>query len=564
MTKVLYPQYKPKPGIYEMSEGEFIDHELEPSKYPVWWQGQSVCKYPLGRVVSQMWWLNAVQEAAEIMKVPNAKGMDLMMTLDSWGMFYVGTRVDPSEVPAREEKFREYLMPFIRNAPKMWEEGKREFDAINKPVFDFCSHKLFNVEDYELGMWLDDVFWPAARKAHRLHHTSGMYPFAALFLLFKMKANELGWEENNSKFRKLFSGFDHLVFQVDKKLFELAMMAKHLNLQEVFKKEPSEIIPSLDQMKEGKSWLAEFRQFVDAYGWRNETFDDCSSPPWIDDPTPAIRHIKGFIGGPEKFALDLIKEKQIKEREELTADLISRAPNEKAGEEIRLLLRGAQTFQIFSEEHDLYAEQPYNAAGYRIFKEIGKRFQKGGAIDNWEDVFYLSYWEIRNRIIDYISMDFRNLVKRRKKLWAEANEEAKKRPLWLGDGTLAEPDVALALIAGLGISIEKREGAIVSGIPGSPGIVEGVARVIMGVEELDKVQFGEILIVPQTQTVWTPVFGRIKGVVADFGGILGHTAIVARDYSVPAVVSTKDGTKKIKTGQRIRVDGDNGAVYLVK
>ena len=102
-----------------------------------------------------------------------------------------------------------------------------------------------------------------------------------------------------------------------------------------------------------------------------------------------------------------------------------------------------------------------------------------------------------------------------------------------------------------------------TGFAGSPGIAEGKARVIMRVEQLSELQNGEILVAPVTSPSWTPVFGKIGGAVADIGGIMSHMAIVAREYGFPAVVGTGFATAKIKTGQRLRVDGDKGVVTLL-
>jgi pyruvate,water dikinase len=74
---------------------------------------------------------------------------------------------------------------------------------------------------------------------------------------------------------------------------------------------------------------------------------------------------------------------------------------------------------------------------------------------------------------------------------------------------------------------------------------------------------GEILVCPITAPSWAPVFAKIGGAVSDIGGIMSHAAIVSREYGLPAVVGTGFGTKNIKTGQRIRVDGNTGIVTVL-
>jgi pyruvate,water dikinase len=107
------------------------------------------------------------------------------------------------------------------------------------------------------------------------------------------------------------------------------------------------------------------------------------------------------------------------------------------------------------------------------------------------------------------------------------------------------------------------DGAALTGIAGSPGVVEGPARVIRSEKELGDVQDGEILVCPITAPSWGPVFSTIAGVVTDIGGMMCHAAIVCREYGVPAVVGTGFATQSIVTGQRVRVDGDRGEIAIV-
>ena len=114
------------------------------------------------------------------------------------------------------------------------------------------------------------------------------------------------------------------------------------------------------------------------------------------------------------------------------------------------------------------------------------------------------------------------------------------------------------------LSSEDGPSAALTGIPGSPGIVEGRARVMLDPTGAAQLQKGEILVAPTTSTSWTPVFATIAGAVLDVGGVMCHAAIVAREYSLPAVVGTGTGTKRIRTGDWLRVDGGNGQVTILQ
>lgn len=101
------------------------------------------------------------------------------------------------------------------------------------------------------------------------------------------------------------------------------------------------------------------------------------------------------------------------------------------------------------------------------------------------------------------------------------------------------------------------------GFPGAVGVVEGQVRVITTVEEGDQLQAGEILVTTVTNIGWTPLFPRLAAVVTDVGAPLSHAAIVARELGIPAVVGCGNATMRLKTGDRVRVDGGKGSVEII-
>ncbi|HEX4815148.1 MAG TPA: PEP/pyruvate-binding domain-containing protein [Nonomuraea sp.] len=103
----------------------------------------------------------------------------------------------------------------------------------------------------------------------------------------------------------------------------------------------------------------------------------------------------------------------------------------------------------------------------------------------------------------------------------------------------------------------------VTGFPGAPGVVEGVARVLGGPEEGGRLAPGEILVTTLTNVGWTPMFPRAAAVVTDLGAPLSHASIVARELGIPAVVGTGNATMRVRDGDRIRVDGERGTVELL-
>jgi len=103
----------------------------------------------------------------------------------------------------------------------------------------------------------------------------------------------------------------------------------------------------------------------------------------------------------------------------------------------------------------------------------------------------------------------------------------------------------------------------ISGVPGSAGFVEGIVRRLESLDESDQFQPGEILVTIQTNVGWTPLFPLAKAIVTDVGAALSHAAIVARELGIPAVVNCADATMRLKTGDRVSVDGTNGRVTIL-
>ena len=102
--------------------------------------------------------------------------------------------------------------------------------------------------------------------------------------------------------------------------------------------------------------------------------------------------------------------------------------------------------------------------------------------------------------------------------------------------------------------------ALVAGSPASAGRYTGVVRVITDEHELGLIRTGEVLVCPVTWPAWSVVFPSIGALVTDVGGVLSHPAIIAREFGIPAVVGTEDATTRLRSGQRVTVDGSRGVV----
>jgi pyruvate,water dikinase len=108
----------------------------------------------------------------------------------------------------------------------------------------------------------------------------------------------------------------------------------------------------------------------------------------------------------------------------------------------------------------------------------------------------------------------------------------------------------------------QEEGELI-GRPVSRGVVEGLARVALTIEEAAELQPGEILIAPITDVGWTPYFSLIAGLATDVGSAVSHGAVIAREYGLPAIVNLRTATRVFRTGDRVRLDADKGVVVRI-
>jgi pyruvate,water dikinase len=166
-----------------------------------------------------------------------------------------------------------------------------------------------------------------------------------------------------------------------------------------------------------------------------------------------------------------------------------------------------------------------------------------------EDVFHLrlnelesfgSSWPPSNQTVAQI----RALVARRK---------AKR------DSLANKPVVDPRLLSGTS-QAQTGPAVLLKGSSGSPGVAQGPVKIVHNITEFGKLRTGDVLVAPVTNPAWTPLFQRAVAVVVDTGGVASHAAIVAREYGIPAVMGTMNGTRDLKDGQWIQVDGSRGLV----
>ena len=217
---------------------------------------------------------------------------------------------------------------------------------------------------------------------------------------------------------------------------------------------------------------------------------------------------------------------------------------------------------------------------WRKVRELGRVFVAAGFWDDEMDILYLTRNEVRDALFDYATgwaVGSESVgpnywpaeIARREKIVTALQTQRPQPALNTPPVEITEPFTQMLW----GITTEQvqqwlsddedDDGAI-KGMAASPGIAEGRARVIVHADELGLVQEGEILVATITAPSWGPVFGKIRATVTDIGGMMSHAAIVCREYGLPAVTGTGNGSSSITTGQLIRVDGNSGRVEILE
>jgi pyruvate,water dikinase len=216
---------------------------------------------------------------------------------------------------------------------------------------------------------------------------------------------------------------------------------------------------------------------------------------------------------------------------------------------MRVLLRLASRYVPLRETGKASFLQTLDVARFAL-RHLGADLEASGLLESDDDVFYLTCDEA---IAPIPPADARDLVAFRR----ERRLRYARQPLpnvWQGaPPVVAEPE----------LDSRSRGSIVVSGIGVQPGTVTGMARVLDGPASFAELVPGEVLVCRATDPGWTSLFPLASGVVIDVGGTMSHGAIVAREFGVPCVVNTKDGTRRLETGDTVRVDGSSGRVEVL-
>ncbi len=557
--------------VYDVVPGLEFDPERDFEQSPAWFL-DGTHSVPPWTPMFGWFWINfcrhGMQYGAEKLSLPTVKGWDWRFHKGGGYLTLLLVKTE-EEKRRREGEFRKAILPFIQDFDGLW-------GGYVKEILGLYAHlKTTNPEtatNIELLQNFEDTI-DTCRRMWEIHMYM-MYGVYTAYILFENICRDVAKIDDTSPlFHKLVSGFDNKVFQVDRKLWEFSKRARQDGLGDVFlKNEANQIKRKLEATDKGKAFMKDFTALMNEDGWRMQRMSEINLPTWVEDPTPALVNVKQFLQKGGDFNLDEERKKIAQERQGAEKEVLGKVPQEQRGW-FQQLMKLAQKSGVFSEEHDHYLDLYTHAMMRRSVLGLGRRFVKAGALNEAEDVFFLMPDEIRRAGINPDQFNLRYIVDRRKSEWQEwqktPNPPAFLAPgfdLNMAMGVLVQSmdPIALKVVVGSMPQVRPELKADLYGICGSPGVAEGTARVIMTEDELHLVQEGDILVAATTSPSWTPVFSMIKGVIVDRGASLSHAAIVGREYRIPVVMNVFEGTAKIKSGQRIKVDANLGVVFILK
>jgi rifampicin phosphotransferase len=326
----------------------------------------------------------------------------------------------------------------------------------------------------------------------------------------------------------------------------------------------------LSRLRQSSPWAAEaFEEYLERYCHRTVSFDP-GDPTLFERPEV----VAGWLAQQAQDSGAAVDDIQVQH------DALAQAQGGLAG-------RGEEDKARF-ERALAYARRAYGTRDDSVFwldqpcaflrycaVEIGRRLAGRGVLARAGDAVFLEEPELRDALTSSDGDDLRALVTRRKaeRAWVIAHPG----PLSYGTDPGAPPDMsplppALRLVnaamvqSGQLMSAPSRPQDAADelrGVPGSPGRYSGTVRVVRDETEFAKLRPGDVLVAPATSPPWSVLFLQAGAVVTDSGGVLSHTAVIAREYGIPAVLATGEATRRLSDGDQVSVDGSTGVVSIV-
>jgi pyruvate,water dikinase len=333
---------------------------------------------------------------------------------------------------------------------------------------------------------------------------------------------------------------------------------------EAFRKATAhDVLRALGETEQGRAFIAnEIEPHQRMFGYKSMWAHEFAFKTWREDPAPIVEAIRGYLEVDYDFPSELQAVRD--DLEAAKAELLDGVPEGETRDRLVAALNLSLRMNPLTPDHHFYIDQGTNARVRLVLVAIGRKLVEAGVLDDHEDVMYLRYNELRSVMASGFDTDPRALVSDRRD---EREAAYERRPRdWVGTATqenVAFPYLSLwAFPEKLYRPPPETEQEVI-GLPASAGVVEGTARVVLSPEQFHEVREGDVVVCRMTSPSWVVLFTRIAGLVTDAGGMASHPAVVSREFNIPAVVGTSDATRRISTGDRVRVNGSTGRVEVL-
>ncbi|HXF71731.1 MAG TPA: PEP-utilizing enzyme [Actinomycetota bacterium] len=553
-------------------------------------------EFPFDTITHECWRLALGQYNSRIFAVPPAYGIEQRI-LNGYVYITPVPVTDPEWTKERVDIFMRRAGYYYEHWNELFEKWKVKMEGVIRELKELEVPSLSRLESEEVvtesrgissGYRLLDAYDRAIQNmfvAWQYHFEMLNLGYAAYLNLF-MFCKQAFPGIKDETIAQMVAGTDILFFRPDDELKKLAKLALDLGVADRIRergKRPEDIVAELAATPAGKQWVDAMEKVKDPWFYfSNGAGFYHHLRSWIDDLTVPWAALTGYIDRLEKGeSLDRPKQEILDRRERVTAEYRDLLQTEEDRKTFDQNVGLARTVAGYIEDHNFYVEHWHHTVFWNKIREFGDRLVEGGFLDDRDDLFYLNRWEVGQALYELAATwatgapptgprHWRREVAERKRILEVLRSWAPVPALGPVPDEISEPFTVLLW----GITTERvqqwlgaagaPEDDVIKGVAGSPGVAEGTARVILAASQLGEVQQDEILVCPITAPSWGPVFGKIKAAVSDIGGIMSHAAIVSREYGLPAVVGTGTGTKRIKTGDRVRVDGNTGTVTILR
>jgi pyruvate,water dikinase len=359
-----------------------------------------------------------------------------------------------------------------------------------------------------------------------------------------------GVEKGAEVFGGLMAFCETKTGQINKELYELALLAKTEPVLLALLQ--GETAPtSLQIVQDGllstfPAFYARFETFVRDHGHRELDFD-AYIPSWNESPCVILDNIRLMLRSSNNMTPS-DKERAARIAMQRTEQELFKALPEDLHFFFFELLRLARLYTSLDDlEH--YQTTRLSIPMRRGLREFGTRLMTEGLLSEPMDIFFAEEKQTATALEVNTREGWKTFAADLYRQKAAYLKAAGTKPEWiLGESGLTEQ-------AG-----EK----ILTGLPGSGGHAEGSVFVVHSSEDFGRFPKGSILVARTTNPSWTPLFYCAAAVVTESGGPLSHGAVTAREMGIPAVMSVRGCLSRLVTGQRVRVDGTNGKVFLIE